>query len=483
MEKMVGQEMQSTTADNNNRSQKTKEPEQHKCGTCGKICLTACGLVKHITMHTRENTIECDICSKKFSQPHCLKKHRITHDKDREREHECPTCHKKFFNQSGLNSHRRRHNTTRPYSCDVCGSTYKYKASLLRHKIIHTGKKPHVCKTCGKSFSYPNNLYVHSFAHSGVKKYFCNICNRSFAYNSCLIRHKKSHSGLKPYVCEYCGRRAAYLNGLTQHKKIHTKPFVCGTCGKAFGTKGGLQNHQLGHTEGRKVRFKCDACMESIPSYLISIHRKECPDGSSYSCNICGEKLSRWKEIQEHSRIHGSKKLLKCHICLKQGFPVLSKLREHLLTHSEDQTYQCDLCEKSFHSLPHLTQHRKSCSKKNPDHPCFSCDICHATFTTGDAMNLHKKNIHSLEDISKTSHKCSLCERTFQTLELLNAHKQYHAGQRMSDVVSHDQFDNKLDDEMDAEQATGVTYACFKCGMEFELMKELIEHDEHHCSH
>ena len=433
---------------------------------------------------TREKIVKCDLCLKTFARPRTLKEHKKIHDKDRDREHECLTCHKKFFHQSNLKSHQRAHSTTRSYSCDVCGLAYKCNTSLLRHKMAHTGtgKRPHVCKTCGKSFSYSYELKVHSAKHSGAKKYFCNICNQSYAYSSCLIRHKKSHSGLKPYVCEYCDKHVTSANGLNQHIKTHTKPYVCDTCGKGFGTKGGLQNHQQAHTEGKKVRFKCDACNESFPHYRISIHRKECPDASSCSCNVCGEKLSRWNEIQEHPRIHGSKKLLKCHICLKEGFSILSKLREHLLMHSDNQPCQCDQCEKSFHSQPHLTRHRESCCKKNPDHSCFSCDVCHTTFTGEDAMNSHKKNIHGLEDTSKTSHKCSLCERTFQTLELLDGHKQYHTGQRMSDVVTHNQFHNNLDDEMVAEQATGVTYTCFKCGMEFELMKELIEHNDHHCS-
>ncbi|KAM9341552.1 uncharacterized protein ABDE67_015209 [Symphorus nematophorus] len=45
-----------------------------------------------------------------------------------------------------------------------------------------------------------------------------------------------------------------------------------------------------------------------------------------------------------------------CHTCLK-GFPSLSKLQRHMMTHTGQRPFGCDLCGKKFRQKTHLRVH------------------------------------------------------------------------------------------------------------------------------
>jgi len=61
---------------------------------------------------------------------------------------------------------------------------------------------------------------------------------------------------------------------------------------------------------------------------------------------------------------------------------------------TENNKYECEICQKSFQSRHHLTRHENIHSGVR-----FSCDVCPSTFSRKDKLSLHVRKSHgSVED-------------------------------------------------------------------------------------
>ena len=83
----------------------------------------------------------------------------------RGQQHECGVCEKVFVSASKLAIHVRIHTNERPYECDVCEKRFSESGSLTRHMRIHTNEKPYECDVCEKRFSRSGTLQSHMRTH------------------------------------------------------------------------------------------------------------------------------------------------------------------------------------------------------------------------------------------------------------------------------------------------------------------------------
>ncbi|NP_765991.1 uncharacterized protein LOC69944 isoform X1 [Mus musculus] len=297
--------------------------------------------------HIREETFDCNMCKKPFSDTCNHTRHLKPHLK--KQCGKCPDGEPAFRAKAGLQ--HTLHSWGKPRGCNDnkkcvhqmpkprsnqsvfsskesnCVKTFCPDSTLSVQQRPHTGKKPqesstpvkinsqprrrhrcgrtYQCKVCGKAFKHTQNLYLHHRTHTGEKPYECKECKKLFSVKSNLSVHQKTHTGEKPYECNICGNAFKRRCDLTIHQRVHTgeKPYECKECRKTFSIKSGLIVHQRIHT-GEKP----------------------------YECSVCGKRFNQKSNLSTHEKIHTGEKPFECKECSK-AFSVKSYLTIHQKTH------------------------------------------------------------------------------------------------------------------------------------------------------
>ena len=104
---------------------------------------------------------------------------------------------------------------------------------------------------------------------------------------------------------------------------FHTgeKPNQCSHCEKAFISKGVLHQHMITHTEEKSYHcshFEKTLHKSKLDRHMIQ-HKEKHTGEKTYYFNQCEESISE-----------------------------NDKFTENIMTHTGDDPYQCDLCEKAF---------------------------------------------------------------------------------------------------------------------------------------
>ena len=120
-------------------------------------------------------------------------------------------------------------------------------------------------------------------------------------------------------------------SSLNNHERTHTgeKPFLCKFCNSKFGHQASLRNHERIHA-GEK------------PSQTRTLHKDETT-------------LKTSKLAHEY--------LLSCQYCDKI-FKRKSHLKSHLLVHTQEKAYSCQLCTRKFNHGHVLNRHVKKIHKR-----------------------------------------------------------------------------------------------------------------------
>ncbi|XP_046660103.1 protein odd-skipped [Homalodisca vitripennis] len=112
-----------------------------------------------------------------------------------------------------------------------------------------------------------------------------------------------------------------------------------------------------------------------------------------------------------------------CHM----AYPDKGLLEQHLLGHTMERRFFCDICGAGLKRKDHLTRHKLS---HNPDRP-FVCTVCMKAFKRKEQLTLHFV-IHSGEK----RHICPECGKGFYRKDHLRKHTRSHIARRVKAELS-----------------------------------------------
>ena len=118
------------------------------------------------------------------------------------------------------------------YSCEVCKKTFQHERNLKRHRLTHQPEKnpPRSCPHCPATFNRADNLKNHiKNTHSSPaskKSFTCALCPKSFSELTNLKRHiRQSHQQTDRFKCPHCKAEFSRQDSLTAHiLKKHATP-------------------------------------------------------------------------------------------------------------------------------------------------------------------------------------------------------------------------------------------------------------------
>ncbi|KAJ6649313.1 Zinc finger protein, partial [Pseudolycoriella hygida] len=304
---------------------------------------------------------QCETCAATFETAKLLKKHMQSHDvePEAEQECECKTCGSSFENSKLLKKHMRTH-VSAPVDepdceCKTCGSVFENPKLLKKHMRSHvappapTEDGEYECEYCGSAYGtiklLRKHITTHIFSpHSLVE---CQICLKSYKTEALLKSHSRIHLDLRRFICEV--------------KFFHwcvavTSPISFQACGKRYRTKSQLASHCLTHTKVKN--FQCSNCSYKANSLNnLRVHLRTHTRVQPYVCRFCQFKFSTSSNMQKHIRnIHQQLKTQQCTECDKTFFAKES-LRKHMVTHTGDRVYSCNICSANYAWYNGLRKH------------------------------------------------------------------------------------------------------------------------------
>lgn len=390
------------------------EPDSTMCDICGKVMKNKSSLARHSFIHTGKKPFACHLCDLRFNrrdnlQHHLSRLHPNGVAKLEKQRHMqpwlCAICGKTFSCRSRLKTHEVIHSGVKPHGCDLCPKAYMRTNDLEHHKkMVHSNGSADspqpsslLCDFCGKEFKCRSQLAVHLQTHTGERPHLCDICGRKFARQYQLKRHKllvhangANGPGSElldlPFSCGVCGKRLYSEELLAAHTRTHTaeRPHRCTLCLRSFQRATCLkqhhvrvhlkvQSHEARHRAGRRRSaaldnddkvFPCSVCGKvfRFRSLLVShslIHSEIRP----FACDFCSRSFRRHSHLKRHREVvhaNGARppQSFVCHICGKDK-KCRSQLARHIIIHTGERPYACDLCTARFNRHGNLQQHRR----------------------------------------------------------------------------------------------------------------------------
>ena len=278
-----------------------KHGEQNPCHLCGQL-LTKSQVKGHMrNRHTKEEHLQCEVCSKTFTNIHRLNGHikRIHSEVS-------PGKAKKTKGQWGA-------------ECDKlcnCGISFPTLDEKVKHfKIVHKGYEE--CPHCHRVVLHAASerhvcdpFFKENKNKSGKHKvHVCNDCGKQFTEQSAFYYHKYTVHEAEEVNCEVCGKMFRSKVHLQDHiSRVHKEKTSCTICGIAVRN---INNHiKAVHTENDKKKYQCEFCWKgfrdkrSIDVHKQSVHLNLRPYNCRYECGVAYNDPSNRR--QHEKKVHGA---------------------------------------------------------------------------------------------------------------------------------------------------------------------------------
>lgn len=189
-----------------------------------------------------------------------------------------------------------------------------------------------------------------------------------------------------------------------------------------------------------------------------------------FTCRVCNKVFSAYSHKVEHMVVHSGERDFRCDVC---GFAATTKsnLTKHRLRHTHKA--RCTVCNKLLANKFSLKDHMKVHSNERP----HCCIHCHKPFRRLRDLRLHER-LH----LPQGDHQCHVCKKTFVIKSRLARHMLIHqTDKQFTCQVCQKKFARKDDLKCHERIHTGrKPYVCNVCGKEFRCASNRVSHARTH---
>lgn len=312
----------------------------------------------------------------------------------------------------------KRSRIVKNFRCNFCGVRFRTKFGLLRHvRKRHPSVFP--CNLCNFETYIQTNLENH-IAKSHLKSNStinCSECTQqiSTAHEYCLHiqTHRTYNKPLtyKPghFKCNLCPVTVTAERSLIRHKKnkhgIEMTPLA------------GLQCPQCPVALKTRIAYKEHMHTVHDPTYPM-FWEKPGVVKESYKeiCEICGIHKGSADKMIVHMRTHTGEQPFKCEVCDRRFYCLDSQRRHEISVHrGERKTFPCTMCSKVVFSKVSLEKHvfYRHTKEGRP----FRCEVCLLAFKDEPRYLRHVDRHERLKNLT-----CPVCKRDYTSPTGLKHH-------------------------------------------------------------
>ncbi|XP_038055012.1 oocyte zinc finger protein XlCOF6-like isoform X1 [Patiria miniata] len=165
--------------------------------------------------------------------------------------------------------------------------------------------------------------------------------------------------------------------------------------------------------------WKCKTCAKIFPSKLkLKNHMISHSDERPHVCDVCGSAFKRARYLQIHKKSHFSDTQFACQYCSKAYFEK-KRLRSHMKCHLNP--LNCEICGKSYGDKRGLQIHLRTHTNEKP----YVCRLCGRGFTSKAGVNKHERSHSGLKP-----YVCKTCGKAYTQPTNLSDHERTHINER-----------------------------------------------------